>query len=189
MLEEVGAPYELEFVDLCKGEQKAETHKSLNAMGKVPVLIDGDAVISESAAIGIYLADRYALGRLSPALDAPNRGAYLRWCVYAPSVIEPCCMAKASGWEYSAASAGFGSYEELLVTLEDGIGDGPWILGDEFSMADIIVGGTVEWMMLFGMMEKRPAFEAWVERLNARPAIAKAVAINAAVIKERGLDG
>jgi len=187
MLEEVGAAYTLEYVDLKAGEHKQPEHKALNGMGKVPVLIDGEAVVSEVAAIGVYLADRYALGRLAPALDDPRRGPYLRWCFYAPSVVEPCCMARASKWEYSPSSAGFGTYEEMLDTLEAGIGDGPWLLGDQCTMADLILGGTVGWMMQFGMLDKRPAFEAWVGRLKALPSSVRAAEINGAIIAEKGL--
>lgn len=178
MLEELGQPYELQHVDLQKGEQKSAEHKALNLMGKVPVLIDGEAVVAESAAIGVYLADRYAPGRLAPALDDPRRGAFLRWCFYAPSVVEPCCMAKASGWAYSPSTAGFGTYEEMLQTIEGAIGEGPWLLGEQFTVADVILGGTLRWMLLFGMIEKREVFEQYVARLSARPASQRADAKN-----------
>ncbi len=187
MLEEVGVPYELRYVDFAAGEHKADEHRGLNAMGKLPVLIDDDAVISESAAIGVYLADRYSSGDLAPALDDPARGPYLRWCFYGPSVVEPCCMAHASKWEYRAASAGFGTYESLLDTLERGIGDGPWLLGDRFTMADVVLGGTVRFMLQFKMLEARPRFTEYAERLSARPAAVAAAAVNARVIQERGL--
>src|SRR5262249_14362831 len=94
MLEEVGAPYELRFVDLMKGAHKTPELLALNPMGKLPILTDGDAVVTESAAIGLYLADRYAYGRLAPKVDDPNRAAYLRWSFFAPSVVEPGAMAK-----------------------------------------------------------------------------------------------
>jgi len=186
-LEELGLPYELTHVDLKAGEHKQETHTKLNPMGKLPVLIDGAAVISERAAIGMYLADRYALGTLSPALDAVTRGPYLRWCVYGPSVLEPCAMAHSSKWEYNAGSAGFGTWEAMHDTLEQGIGEGPWLLGDRFTMADMLLGGTLRWLLQFKMLEERPAFIAYTERLNARPASVKAAAINAGIVEERGL--
>lgn len=189
VLEEVGCEYELEYVDLRRGEQKESRVKSLNPMGKLPTLIDGDAVVSEAAAIAVYLADRYALGRLAPALDAPERGTYLRWAFYAPSVIEPGCMAHSSKWEYRASAAGFGTYDEMLDTISAAIGDGPWLLGDQFTMADVIFGGTVHYMTMFGMLEKRPEYLAYVERLSARPAAQRAQAINDRIVEERGLNG
>lgn len=186
MLEEVGEPYALEFVDLRAGDQKTDAHKERNRMQKVPVLDDGGALLSESAAIGVYLADRYALGRLAPALDDPRRGEYLRWCFFAPTVIEPACMAKASGWEYSASSAGFGRYEDMVATLEDALRDGPWLLGDTFTMADVIVGATVRWMLQFKMLEG-DVLSAYAARLGEREALVRADARNAAVVAERGL--
>src|SRR4051812_44419232 len=88
-LEEVDQPYELSFVDIMKGGQKAPEILAINPMGKLPTLTDGDVVVAEAAAIALYLADRYASGTLAPALDDPRRGTYLRWSFYAPSVIEP----------------------------------------------------------------------------------------------------
>jgi glutathione S-transferase len=187
MLEELGLPYELQFVDFKAGEHKGPEHKALNAMGKLPVLIDGEAVISETAAIGVYLADRYSPGTLAPALDDPARGPYLRWCFYGPSVVEPCCMAHASKWEYRPTAAGFGTYESLLETLEGGLAAGPWLLGERFTMADVILGGTVRWMVGFKMLEPLPVFTGYIERLSARPASVKAAEINARVVQERGL--
>lgn len=189
MLEELGQPYELRFVDLRKGEQKGPEHRARNPMGKLPVLVDGEALVTETAAIGVYLADRYALGRLAPALDDPARGTYLRWCFYAPSVIEPGCLAHAEGWTYRPGAAGWGTYEELLATLEQGLGAGPWLLGDRFTMADMVLGSTLRWMLQFKMIDPRPAFTAYVERLEARPAMQAAIARNAAVRAEHGLPG
>lgn len=187
MLEEVGVPYELAWVDIMKGEHKTEAYRAMNAMGKLPVLVDEGVAISESAAIGVYLADRYALGRLAPALDDLARGPYLRWCFYSPSVVEPGCMAKAAGWEYRAGAAGWGTYEDLLATLERGLTPGPWLLGDRFTMADVIVGGTLRYMLNFKMIEPRPAFLAYVARIDERPAMQRALARNEQVKKEHGL--
>jgi glutathione S-transferase len=93
MLEELGVPYELRFVDILKGAQKSPEIVALNPMGKVPILTDGDVVVTEAAAIGLYLADRYSLGKLAPAPDGTARAAYLRWSLFSPSVIEPAVAA------------------------------------------------------------------------------------------------
>src|SRR5689334_1894141 len=113
-LEEVGQPYELVWVDIMKGEQKAGDVIALNPMGKIPVLVDGGTVVTEAAAISLYLADRYASGRLAPALDDPRRGSYLRWSVFSPSVIEPGSMAKTASWDFKPGQAGWGEYEAML---------------------------------------------------------------------------
>ena len=187
MLEEVGCEYALEHVDVMAGAQKQAALRGMNPMGKVPILVDGEAVVTEAAAIALYLGDRYALGRLAPATDAPERAAYLRWSFYAPSVIEPGCMAKAAGWEVRPGRAGWGTYDEMLDTISAAIGDGPYLLGEQFTMADVVFGGTVRWMTMFGMLDKRPEYLAYVERLNARPAATRAREINERVVEERGL--
>jgi glutathione S-transferase len=186
-LEEVGVPYELRFVDIMKGGQKAPEVLAVNPMGKLPTLTDGDAVVTENAAIGLYLADRYAAGRLAPALDDPRRATYLRWSLFAPSVIEPGLMAKQAAWEFRPIQAGWGDYDSMLHTMELAIQDREFLLGDTFSMADVIFGGTLRFMLNFGGLEKRPAFVAYAERLGQRPALQRAEARNAAVMAEHGL--
>lgn len=187
MLEEVGADYELRFVDLQKGEHKVPELLALNPMGKLPVLTDGEVVVTESAAIGLYLADRYAPGRLAPALDDPKRGTYLRWSFFAPSVIEPGLMAKAAGWTYKEGQAGWGNHEAMLDAMESALSEGDWVLGESFSMADVIFGGTIRFMLQFEMLEPRAAFTAYAERLGKRPALKRADDKNAAVREERGI--
>ena len=187
MLEETGVDYELRWVDIMAGAQKTPEFLSLNPMGKLPVLVDGDVVVSESAAIGVYLGDRYASGRLAPALDDPARGTYLRWAFFAPSVIEPAAAARPSGGNFNAGAVGWGTYETMLDATEAAIGAGPWLLGDRFTMADVILGGTLRFMLTFKMIEPRSAFTDYVQRLDARPAFQRSVARNAAVAAEHGL--
>lgn len=187
MLEELGVPYELRYVDTAQGEQKSEALLALNPMGKVPVITDGDVVVSESAAIGLYLADRYSSGTLAPKFDDPARGTYLRWSLFAPSVIEPGSLAKASGWDFRPGNAGWGDHEAMLSTIEAALSKGDWLLGDRFTMADVIFGGTLRYMLRFKMIEPREAFVAYAERLGARPAAKRSEARNYAVAVERGL--
>ncbi|GAB3765417.1 glutathione S-transferase family protein [Ramlibacter monticola] len=188
MLEELGVPYELRFVDIMQGAQKSAELLALNPMGKLPVLVDGDAVVTESAAIGLYLADRYSLGRLAPRPDDPARATYLRWSLFAPSVIEPGSLAKAAHWEFKPSQAGWGDHESMLRAMESAVTGREFLLGDHFSMADVIFGGTLRYMLRFNMLETRPAFVAYSDRLGARPALQRSEARNLAVAKERGLD-
>lgn len=187
MLEEVGVPYELKWVDIMAGEQKKPEFLALNPMGKLPVLVDGEAVVSEVAAIALYLGDRYAAGRLAPALDDPARASYLRWAFYSPSVIEPAAAARASGGQFNAGAVGWGTYEAMLDATGQAIGAGPWLLGNRFTMADTIVGGTLRFLLTFKMVEARPAFVDYVHRIEARPAMQKALAINEKIAADRGL--
>jgi glutathione S-transferase len=186
-LEEVGEPYELKFVDIMKGGQKQPPVTDLNPMGKIPVLVDGDTVVTENAAIALYLADRYALGKLAPKHDDPRRGTYLRWTLFAPSVIEPGLTAKMSGWEFKPGQVGWGDHESMVKTMEHALAGRDYLLGDTFSIADVVFGGTIRFMLQFGMLEARPAFSAYAKRLGERPALQRADARNAAIVKEHGL--
>lgn len=187
MLEEVGAPYELRFVDILKGDQKSPELLALNPMGKLPTLVDGDTVVTEGAAIALYLGDRYAYGRLAPKVDDPQRGTYLRWSFFAPSVLEPGALAKASGWSCKESSVGWGSYETMLASATEAIAEREFLLGGTFSMADIVFGGTLRFMLMTKMIEPRPAFTAYVERLAARPAFQRSEAKNADVCAAYGI--
>ncbi len=187
MLEEVSVPYELRYVDIMKGEQKSPELVALNAMGKLPVLVDGDTVVTELAAIGLYLADRYAYGSLAPKVDDPARGTYLRWSLFAPSVIEPGALAKMSGWEFKESQAGFGAYDAMLTATEQAVTGRDFVLGDRFSMADCVFGGMVRYMLRFKMIEPRPVLVAYAERLAARPALVRADEKNAEVMRAHGL--
>jgi len=171
MLEEVGVPYELRPVDIMKGAHKAADLVALNPMGKLPILTDGDTVVTESAAIALYLADRYAYGRLAPRVDDAARGTYLRWSLFAPSVIEPGVMAKQAGWPVKETQAGWGGYDAMLKAME----------------SDVVFGGTLRFMLAFKSIEERPSFTAYAERLAQRPALQRAEARNAARRAELGL--
>jgi len=189
MLEELGVPYTLQFVDIMQGEQGTAEFRQKNPMGKLPTLVDGQVTVTEAAAIGMYLADRYAYGQLAPAVDDPARATYLRWILFAPSVIEPGCYAHMSKWDYRPGQAGWGTYENMLNSIEEALSNGPWLLGDRFTMADVIFGGTLRYMLRFKMIEARDSFVAYAERLDARPASLAAEQKNNAIAKEHGLGG
>src|SRR5690606_37349483 len=160
-LEELGEPYELVYVDIMNGDQKRPPVVDLNPMGKIPVLVDGEVVVTENAAIALYLADRYALGRLAPRLDDPRRGTYLRWTLFSPSVIEPGAMAKASGWAYRAGAAGFGEFDAMMGAIEHAIAGREYLLGDMFSIADVVFGGTLRYLAQFKMLPATPTIGAY----------------------------
>ena len=187
MLEEVGVPYELRNVDIMQGAQKAAEFLLLNPMGKLPTLADGDLVVTEVAAIGLYLADRYAYGRLSPKVETPERGTYLRWSFFAPSVIEPGAMAKMAGWSFKDGQAGWGNYDSMLKAMQSALFHGDYLLGDTFSMADAVFGGTVRYMLQFKMLEPLAEFEAYAARLGERPALKRADAKHAELRESLGL--
>lgn len=186
-LEEAGVDYDLKVIDIMKGEQKGPDLVSKNPMGKLPTLVDGDVVVTEAAAIALYLADRYQPGKLAPPLDDPLRATYLRWAFFAPSVIEPAVMAKQAGWTVKEVAAGWGSFASMLAAAESAIAGRSFVLGDTFSMADQVFGGTLRFMMDFKQIEPTPVFKDYVDRLNARPAYQRAEARNKAMREQLGL--
>jgi glutathione S-transferase len=189
MLEELGLPYQLEYVDINQKELQSPEFRARNPMGKLPTIVDRGVTVTEAAAIGIYLADRYSYGNLAPKIDDPARATYLRWIAFAPAVMEPGCYAHMAKWECRPSSVGWGTYENMLTSIEEAVGKGPWLLGDRFSMADITFGGTLRFMLRFKMIDPRDSFVAYAQRLDARPSSIAAEAKNAAIAKEHGLGG
>ena len=179
MLEELGEPYERVLIDIRDESRPADPgFDAASPMGKVPALEDGEVRLAESAAICLYLADRYASGRLAPALDAAERGRFLYWMLYTPAVIEPAMGEKFRGVESNRFSNGWGDYDLMLETLEAGLESGPWILGDPFSAADVMVGSSVVFMRQFGMLRDSSSLGAYADRCLERPGYATARALD-----------
>lgn len=143
LLEELGVPFKVQTVDIAKGEQKAPEYLKLNPSGKVPTVTDGKVVVSESPAIGIYLADRYGYGTLAPKIDHPDRGAYLKWMVYSSAVADPVITLHAQHIDLPGSVAGFGTYEDTVAALSSALADRKFLLGDRFTAADVVLGGTL----------------------------------------------
>jgi glutathione S-transferase len=177
MLEESGVEYERVVVDIRQpvADRGAE-FLAASPMGKVPALEDGQARMADSAAICLYLADRYAAGRLAPAIDDPERGQFLYWMFFTPGVIEPSLAEKAGGWTPQPSHHGWGSFDAMIQTLEAGLAPGPWLLGDRFTAADVMVGSSAAFMRMFKMLPSSPVIEAYADRCLARPAYQKAMA-------------
>ena len=175
MLEELGEPYERVLIDIRdSGAPRDPDFEATSPMGKVPALVDGDVRLAESAAICLYLADRYASGALAPKLDDPDRGRFLYWMFYTPAVIEPAMSEKFSGKEPNRLSNGWGDFETMIDTLESGLGSSPWILGENFSAADVMVGSSVIFLRQFGILPESEELQAYADRCLARPGHEKA---------------
>jgi glutathione S-transferase len=144
----------------------------------VPALVDGEVRMSESAAICLYIGDRYGPGTLAPAIDDPARGKFLYWLMYTPAVIEPSMSEKFNGVEPNRHRSGWGDFELMIETLERGIADRTWILGDTFTAADVMLGSSVVFMRMFDMLPASEALAAYADRCLARPAYQRAIEIN-----------
>ena len=179
MLEEVGVAYDRVLVDIRDPEATRDPDfAAASPMGKVPALADGDVRMADSAAICIYVADRYPACGLAPPVDHPARGAYLYWMLYTPGVMEPALSERFRGAEPNRLSNGWGDFDAMVETLHDGLGAGPWLLGDEFSAADVMVGSSVLFMQEFGVMPDSERWKAYAERCAARPAYVAAMALD-----------
>lgn len=181
MLEELGRPYRIELVDIKAGQQRTPEYLAVNPMGKVPTLKHGALIVSEVAAICCYLADRFPQAKLAPSIEDARRGPYLKWLFFAPGCIEPAVIHKAMGWpEGPRGTLGWASFEDTLKVLVDGaINATPWLLGEEFTAADVVVGAQVRWGLQFGTIPKHPALEAYAHRLGQRPALKRQMALDA----------
>lgn len=182
ILEEIGQPYRVELVDITSGQQQAPGFLAINPMGKVPTLKHGATIVSEVSAIACYLADRFPEAGLAPAIDDPSRGPYLKWLFFAPGCIEPAVIHKAMGWpEARRGTLGWGSYDDTMKVLADAaINAAPWLLGEQFTAADVVVGGQVRWGLQFGTIPKHPALEAYAQRLGERPALKRQMQLDGA---------
>jgi glutathione S-transferase len=177
MLEELGQPFEVVEIDIRDPVAKENaSFRRASPMGKVPALSDGEVALADSAAIGIYLADRYPDAGLAPAFDHPDRGRYLYWMLFTPGVIEPAMSEKVNGWEAHPAQSGWGSFDVMIETLEAGLKPGPYLLGNEFSAADVLVGSSVNFMRMFEMLPDSKILSDYADRCVGRPAFARAMA-------------
>lgn len=171
MLEEAGVDYEIERIDIRDTSRQVDVNfKAASPLRKVPALQDHDVQMAESAAICLYVADRYAAGRLAPAIDHPDRGRFLFWLMYTPAVIEPTMSEKLNKLEPNKIRNGWGDFRTMISALSTGLGGNPWILGEQFSAADVMLGSSVHFMQLFNLLGDAPVLTEYVERCRERPA-------------------
>ena len=180
LMEETGQPYERVLTDLSKGEHKSPEYLAINPMGKVPALRDGEATLAEAAAICAYVAERYPQAKLAPPLGDPLRARYLYWLFFSPGYIEPAMVQLATKIEMNPTAAGWGDAQLVLDVLDAALSTGPWLLGETFSAADIMVGSGLNFAVrLFKMAPSRPSFDRYLDRCAARPAFQRATVLAA----------
>ena len=183
MLEEVGQPYRTEVLEYAA--MKDPAYLAVNPMGKVPAISHRGVVVTEAAAICAYLADAFPQAGLAPAPGDPLRGTYYRWLFFAAGPLEAAASNKALGFEVPPGREkmmGYGTYSDVLGALESAVSGREFLVGDRFTAADLYLGSHLSWGMMFGTVEKRPAFEAYWNRLAIRPAHQRAEEIDNALI-------
>jgi glutathione S-transferase len=184
MLEEIGEPYDLHLLNLAAGEQHKPDYITINPMGKVPALKHGDTVITEAAAICTYLADEFPDAKLNVPIGDPRRGVYLKWLFFGPGCIEPAITDRAfpRKEEPRRGALGYGDFDTVMDVAAKAVAKGPYLMGEQFTAADVVVGSTLRWGMMFNILPKRQEFVDYVARLEQRPALQRASAADRALM-------
>lgn len=174
-LEELGRPYAIRHVDYGARQHKSREFLRLNPMGKLPVVTDGDVPIAETGAIFAYLADRYAAGTLAPAADDRRRADYLKWLFFAAGVMEPAFGERFFKWQVPAEQAAWGDFAAMAEVVTEAVAPGPWLLGEDFTAADVFVGSTLRWGVEWKLFADSGPVADYVGRCLARPALRTAL--------------
>jgi glutathione S-transferase len=176
MLEEVGEPFDIHLLSFKKGETRAADYLKVNPMGKVPALKHGDVVVTEAAAICTYLADAFPQAGLNVPIGDPRRGPYLKWLFFGPTCVEAAIMDRSfpRAGEPPRQALGYGDHESVINVLSEAVQKGPYLLGEQFTAADVVIGSGLRFGMMFKGLPERPEFVAYAGRMAERPAAKRA---------------
>jgi glutathione S-transferase len=189
LLEELGADYDLHLLDMKAGDQRKPEYLAINPMGKVPAIKHGDAVITEQVAVFLYLGDLFPKAGITPRIGDPLRGPYLRWMAFYAGCLEPAMVDKALKREPAPPSMSpYGTYESVISAIVGQLSTGPWLLGERFTVADVLWGTALSWMRQFQLFPEDPAIVAYTDRFNARPLVARCKAQDAEIAAVQDAD-
>ncbi len=174
LLLELGVPYRIENTDIRAKKQKLPEYLKINPMGKVPALRDCDVVVTEVPAISLYLADKYGYGTLAPKIEDPLRGAYLKWSVFSTAVMEPAIWLPSETTESDRSGFGWGHRDTVIAMLDQALSASPYLLGEQFSAADVTLGGIFAIAWFNKKLPELPSFAAYSQGLTERPAFKRA---------------
>jgi glutathione S-transferase len=171
MLEELGVPYELHAMSLERGDHKKPDYLAINPMGKVPTITHQGVTITEAAAICAYLADEFPAAKLSVPVGDRRRGPYLKWLFFGPSCLEQAIIDRMHNRpQIAPSSSSYGTYDTVMETLAQALAEGPYLLGEQFTAADVVIGSGIQWGTMVKAVPERAEFGAYIERLSSRPA-------------------
>ena len=180
LLDELGAPYRLHVLNRNAGENRGAAFLRVNPLGKVPAVLHGDALITEQGAITTYLADLFPEAGLTPAIDDPIRGPYLRWIFLYGSCLEPAVVDRFMEREPGPqAMSPYGSYDDLLDMIVAQLSPGPYLFGERFTAADLLWGMALSWLTAFKLVPEEPPIRDYVKRFQARPIVQRVQAADA----------
>ncbi len=182
MLEEVGQPYDVALVK--SGETRKPAYLAVNPFGKVPALKHGDVVTTEVAAICCYLADAFPDAKLAIPVGDKRRGPYLKWLFFGPSCFEPAMLERTMDLkEVPRGQVGWPPIDSVLDEIGKAVTPGPFLMGQQFTAADVVIGSGLGWAMMIKAIPERPDLVAYVGRVNARPAAQRARAKDQELMK------
>ncbi|WP_048646227.1 glutathione S-transferase family protein [Nitratireductor soli] len=171
LLEELAVPYEIELVDIRAKDGVSEDYRKIQPNKKVPAIVHDGLVVTERAAITIYLADRFAEAKLAPAVDHPDRAAYLTSLVYCDSVFDPVICADVQKFEYTSNQFPFGTFDDMVANVERRLTAQPFAAGAHFTAADTQLASSIGYTMNFmNALPERPVFKEYLARVEERPA-------------------
>lgn len=184
LLEELQVPYEVNLVDPNKQGGLPEEYRAIHPHKKIPALeIDGQ-IVTERAAITIYLADRFSLGELAPALDDPRRALYLKMLVYNDAVLDPSVAMHHRKIEHKPSEYSFGAYEDTIRNLKKHFSEHAYAAGDRFTAADTLLASSLGFTIHFlQAVPQEPEFLAYLGRVAERPAHLRAQQLDAELMQ------
>jgi glutathione S-transferase len=176
LLEELEAPYTIRTVTTRTRDGGEVDPANPHPHGKVPVIADGDVIVFESAAIALYLTDKFPKNRVGYTQDEPERGAYLSWLAYYAGVIEPAFMSKFMGWQVPRGTAGWVAVEEAMAAVTERLSKVPYLAGERFTGADVLYGTSFAMFAKSPLLPASAVIDEYVKRVVTRPAFARAMA-------------
>jgi glutathione S-transferase len=177
LLEELSAPYTVQIVTTrSRDGSGVPDAANPHPHGKVPAISNDGTVVFESAAIALYLTDKFPDNRLGPMNGDPQRGAYLSWLAYYAGVFEPALISRFMKIEVPQVTAGWVAVEHMMPAILARLAPGPYLLGENFSALDVLFGTTFAQFAQSDLLPKSPEIEAYYKRVVARPAFARAMA-------------
>jgi len=184
LLEELGVPYELERLDMSAGDHKKPAYLAIHPHGSLPALEDGDVRLFESAAICLYLTDRFLEKGLAPKPGTPERGLYYQWMIYAMATLEPLVLKVATHTRFlpeekriaSEAADGRSRFAEVGGVLSRALEGKEYLVGNRFGAADVPTASILIWSRSLGLLDDFPVLQEYAKRCKERPAYQRATA-------------
>lgn len=179
LLEELEVPYQVKIVDFRRPDGSgARDPANPHPHGKVPAVTDDDEMIFENSAITLYLTDKYPNKKMGPLPGEPKRGEYLSWLAYRPGVMEPAILCRRFDVKHVYGAMGWAPAEEVEAVLNQHLKSHNYFLGDKFSAVDVLIGGSINFLMTAKMIKETPVLTAYAARITDRPAFRKMVELD-----------